>query len=515
MGEVREENERLKITLARIVKEYQSLQLQFYDIVNLEQAKKSTESASNDQEIEEPELVSLSLGTTASGSKKEDKGGNSSKSKEDEQLKEGLTLGLDFKFEESDSGPAGAPSNRSPENCSEEGKGEEMGEPWEPSKILKNVRNGDDEVSQQAHAKKARVSVRARCEAPTMNDGCQWRKYGQKISKGNPCPRAYYRCTVAQGCPVRKQVQRCYEDMSILITTYEGTHNHPLPISATAMASTTSAAASMLMSGSSSSRQTMGGAPSISTTSADLHGLNFNLLDSSRSRPFYLSSPSISSSPSYPTITLDLTAPPTSSASSQFNRFSSNFPSSPRFSSTSFNFSSSESSTLPLWGSSASGYLSYGAPPYNKSSIGSLNLGTQPQEHFYQSYLQKSSSTGPPQQSLRETIAAATKAITSDPNFRSALAAAITSIVGSGGVNGNNSAGESFGHHSLKWGEQVQAVTPYSTPPNGNSCSPTYLNRSTSSSNPQQGNFMFLPPALPFSSKTASASPVDNRDHIR
>ncbi|KAK4488190.1 hypothetical protein RD792_003933 [Penstemon davidsonii] len=73
-----------------------------------------------------------------------------------------------------------------------------------------------------------RFAFMTKSEVDHLEDGYRWRKYGQKAVKNSPYPRSYYRCTT-QKCPVKKRVERSFQDPSIVITTYEGQHNHHVP----------------------------------------------------------------------------------------------------------------------------------------------------------------------------------------------------------------------------------------------------------------------------------------------
>ncbi|XP_039142264.1 WRKY transcription factor WRKY71-like [Dioscorea cayenensis subsp. rotundata] len=86
-------------------------------------------------------------------------------------------------------------------------------------------------IKDDSRPKISKVYVRTDASDSSLivKDGYQWRKYGQKVTRDNPCPRAYFRCAFAPACQVKKKVQRSAEDQSILVATYEGDHTHGQP----------------------------------------------------------------------------------------------------------------------------------------------------------------------------------------------------------------------------------------------------------------------------------------------
>ncbi|PIN00150.1 hypothetical protein CDL12_08816 [Handroanthus impetiginosus] len=77
--------------------------------------------------------------------------------------------------------------------------------------------------------KKPKYVVHAAGNVGISGDGYRWRKYGQKMVKGNPHPRNYYRCTSA-GCPVRKHIEKAMDNTGEVVITYMGVHDHDKPV---------------------------------------------------------------------------------------------------------------------------------------------------------------------------------------------------------------------------------------------------------------------------------------------
>ncbi|KAG8067693.1 hypothetical protein GUJ93_ZPchr0005g15108 [Zizania palustris] len=75
-----------------------------------------------------------------------------------------------------------------------------------------------------------------------LEDGYNWRKYGQKQVKGSENPRSYYKCTY-HTCSMKKKVERSLADGRITQIVYKGAHNHPKPLSTRRNASSGCAAA--------------------------------------------------------------------------------------------------------------------------------------------------------------------------------------------------------------------------------------------------------------------------------
>ncbi|KAH1221750.1 putative WRKY transcription factor 32 [Glycine soja] len=94
--------------------------------------------------------------------------------------------------------------------------------------MITRLNNGDLD-SAVKHGKKPKFVVHATEDVGISGDGYRWRKYGQKLVKGNPHFRNYYRCT-SSGCPVRKHIETAVDNSKALIITYKGVHDHDMPV---------------------------------------------------------------------------------------------------------------------------------------------------------------------------------------------------------------------------------------------------------------------------------------------
>ncbi|XVF16804.1 hypothetical protein REPUB_Repub10bG0063700 [Reevesia pubescens] len=126
--------------------------------------------------------------------------------------------------------------NSSVSSSSKEGAADEDSSKTKKDKQPKGSENHGSDKSKKVNKPKKekrqrepRFAFLTKSEIDHLEDGYRWRKYGQKAVKNSPYPRSYYRCTT-QKCGVKKRVERSFQDPSVVITTYEGHHNHHIPV---------------------------------------------------------------------------------------------------------------------------------------------------------------------------------------------------------------------------------------------------------------------------------------------
>lgn len=162
MGQLREENQKLKHKLSRVLNDCKSLRMHFSDFFRQE-VPKITKSPTHDQEgTDGTECISLTLGTVSSNKPKIDgpkKVNCFSTSKEDDgDNDQELKLGLGCKF------------NPTPSRVElNDVKKDNMTQTLEPrGHCLKTERSEDNDLLDHIPLKKARVSVKVVCDTQTV-----------------------------------------------------------------------------------------------------------------------------------------------------------------------------------------------------------------------------------------------------------------------------------------------------------------------------------------------------------